>query len=176
MTYFSVDVEANGPCPGLYSMVSFGMVRLDRELKTRFFAQLAPLAGANAVQEAYSVIGITPQEHWMYPSPHQAMLDAADWLKENNTTYHPQLISDNPAFDWQFINYYFCAALGPKGNPFGYSARRIGDIYSGLMKNGNEQNAWKRFRRAAHTHHPVDDALGNAEAVLHMVDNMGFKL
>ena len=31
-TLFCVDVEADGPCPGPYSMVSFGVVRVDAAL------------------------------------------------------------------------------------------------------------------------------------------------
>ena len=32
------------------------------------------------------------------------------------------------------------------------------------MSKGTE---WKQFRRTRHTHNPVDDAKGNAEALLH---------
>jgi hypothetical protein len=35
--------------------------------------------------------------------------------------------------------------------------------------------AWKHLRRTTHTHHPVDDAKGNAEALLAMKE-MGLKI
>ena len=35
---------------------------------------------------------------------------------------------------------------------------------------------FKHLRRTAHTHHPVDDAKGNAEALLHMKEVMGLKI
>jgi hypothetical protein len=35
---------------------------------------------------------------------------------------------------------------------------------------------FKHLRKSAHTHHPVDDARGNAEALLTMKNKMGLKL
>jgi len=45
MSLFVVDVEADGPCPGLYSMVSFGVVRVQEDLEKTptFFGQTAPI-------------------------------------------------------------------------------------------------------------------------------------
>ena len=36
MTLFSVDAEFDGPVPGLYSMISFAIVRIDDDLQTAF--------------------------------------------------------------------------------------------------------------------------------------------
>jgi hypothetical protein len=58
-------------------------------------------------------------------------------------------------------------------NPFGWSSRRIGDLYCGLVKDSRAQ--WKYLRKTKHTHHPVDDAKGNAEALLAM-QKMGLKI
>src|SRR3954465_10627924 len=40
-------------------------------------------------------------------------------------------VSDNPAYDFQWINFYFWRYFGE--NPFGHSGRRIADFYAGLM-------------------------------------------
>ena len=72
-------------------------------------------------------------------------------------------VSDNVAFDWQFINYYFHKFTGQ--NQFGFSGRRIGDLYAGPVKDASKATEWKKFRGTKHTHHPVDDAKGNAEAL-----------
>lgn len=74
----------------------------------------------------------------------------------------PKLISDNPAYDWQWISALFDEARIP--NPFGYSARRIGDYYAGLIGNFERTQPWKCLRITKHDHNPVHDALGNAEA------------
>ena len=62
-------------------------------------------------------------------------------------------------------------------NPFGFSARRIGDLYCGLMKDAGKNSEWKRkYRMTKHTHAPVDDAKGNAEALLAFRDKLGLKI
>ena len=81
-------------------------------------------------------------------------------------------VSDNNGFDWQFINWYFHAFLGK--NPFGHSSTNLGSLYKGLVKDMSKN--FKHLRRTRHTHHPVDDARGNAEALLHMRDAMGLKI
>ena len=43
MSYFFVDVEADGPCPGLYSMVSFGAVKFDESTGRESWLELKQL-------------------------------------------------------------------------------------------------------------------------------------
>jgi hypothetical protein len=94
----------------------------------------------------------------------------ADWLAKNSKD-KPILISDNNGYDASWINYYFHVYYGK--NPFGWSSRRIGDLYCGLVK--DSRAAWKHLRKTAHTHNPVDDAMGNAEALL-KIQEMGLKI
>lgn len=84
------------------------------------------------------------------------------WLGERSFDRRPVFVSDNPAYDWQFINYYFHLFLGK--NPFGWSARRISDFYAGLVGDFSKTQKWKQLRITEHDHHPVHDALGNLEA------------
>jgi hypothetical protein len=78
------------------------------------------------------------------------------------------MVSDNPAFDWQWVNDGFLRTLG--ANPFGFSARRIGDFYAGLVGDFRRATDWKAFRRTPHDHHPVHDARGNVEAFEQMLE------
>jgi hypothetical protein len=55
-------------------------------------------------------------------------------------------------------------------NPFGHSWRRIADCYAGLVGDFRSTQKWKRLRRTKHDHHPVHDALGNAEALIRLFD------
>lgn len=159
-----VDVEFDGPAVGLYSMVCFGAVIVDTELDKCFFGKTKPITDAY-VGSALRISGFTREEHESFPEPKQTMDQFANWLKEESQD-KPVFISDNPAADWQWINYYFHRYLG--SNPFGFSARRVGDIYSGMEMNMRSASRWKRFRKTPHTHNPVDDAKGNAEALLHL--------
>ena len=96
----------------------------------------------------------------------QTFLEFDGWLY-TATQGRPVLVSDNPAYDWQWINFYFWKHLGR--NPFGHSARRIGDFYAGLVGDFRKSNEWKRLRVTKHDHNPVHDARGNMEAFVRML-------
>ncbi len=164
MSVFIVDVESDGPCPGLYSMVSFGVVKLQDDLLVAptFYGKTAPIS-EKWIPDALAVSGISREEHMAYTKPEIIMLEFKNWLKKASKG-RPVFVSDNPAFDWQWINYYMHAYCDE--NPFGFSARRIGDFYSGLEKDWFSSSKWKSLRKTKHTHNPVDDAMGNAEALL----------
>jgi hypothetical protein len=123
MTYIMVDIEADGPIPGDYSMVCFGAIVVEPSLDRTFYGRLKP-------------------------------------------------ISDNNGFDWQFINWYFHHFLGK--NPFGHSSTNLGSLYKGVVR--NMFASFKRLRKTKHTHHPVDDARGNAEAMLQIRDQYDLKI
>jgi|SRR3972149_217727 len=95
----------------------------------------------------------------------------AQWLKKISSGARPVFVSDNPAYDWQWINYGFDKHLGY--NPFGHSARRISDFYAGLKRDFRKTQNWKNYRRTPHDHNPVHDALGNVEAFETLLKNMG---
>jgi len=49
----------------------------------------------------------------------------------------------------------------------------LGSLYKGLVKDMGP--SFKHLRRTRHTHDPVDDAVGNAEAMLTMIGEMGLR-
>jgi hypothetical protein len=162
-----VDVESDGPCPGLYSMVCFGAAVVEQNGGNwrTFYGQTAPLCGAAFDRAALAISGFTREEHEQFPTPQKTMQEFFAWLNglgADRLTF----ISDNNGYDWQFINYY-CHKFLDK-NPFGFSSRRIGDLWAGLCRNATKSNDWKRFRKQSHDHNPVNDAIGNAEAILEM--------
>jgi hypothetical protein len=156
-----VDYEANGACIGKGDLTEFGAVSYP-EMKT-FYGNIEDsyieIDGWLKVLKDYN-----KDESSMYK--YKIFLKFADWLKEICEGNNPIFISDNPAFDWQWINYYFNHLL--EYNPFGWSARRIGDYYAGLTGNFRNATKWKKLRITKHTHNPVDDAMGNAEAFRRM--------
>lgn len=171
MTLVMVDVEADGPIPGDYSMVSFGAVLVTPALDKTFYARLKPIS-EQWVPEALAVSGHTRAETIEQGSdPRFVMVQFDGWLKEN-VQGRPMFIADNNGFDWQFINWYFHHFTGR--NPFGFSSTNLGSLYKGMQKSMRE--SFKHLRRTKHTHHPVDDAKGNAEAMLHMINSMGLRL
>lgn len=170
MSLIVVDVEADGAIPHKYSMVCFGAVVVEPSLSKTFYGKTKPISD-EWNEQALAVSGFTREDHLTFDEPKQVMFEFDEWVKANSKG-QAVFISDNPAFDWQWINYYFHFFLGK--NPFGFSARRIGDLYAGLEKDFFAASRWKKFRKTRHTHNPVDDALGNAEALL-QIREMGLK-
>jgi len=172
MSYIVVDVEADGPIPYKYSMVSFGAVLLDGALDKTFYGRVRPISDT-WIPEALAVSAITRAEHEAFEDPALEMERFRAWLAANSKG-KPVFISDNVAFDWQWINYYFHFFL--HNNPFGFSGRRIADLYCGMKMNTSLTQEWKKlYRRTAHDHNPVNDAMGNAEALLQL-NKLGLKM
>ena len=171
MSYVVVDVEADGPIPAEFSMVCFGAVILDDRLDRTFYGRTRPISD-RFLPEALAISGFSREQHLAFDEPKVVMESLATWLAAQ-TRGRAIFVSDNVAFDWQFINYYFHRFLGT--NPFGFSGRRIGDLYAGLVKDASKATEWKKYRVTAHTHNPVDDARGNAEA-LRKFKELGLKI
>ncbi len=107
------------------------------------------------------------------PYPEKVFADFELWLKKVCNGGRPVFVSDNPAFDWQWINDGFHKYLGH--NPFGHSARRISDFYAGLTKDFSNTQKWKKWRVTPHDHNPVHDSLGNVEAYAAMLKEFGLE-
>lgn len=168
-----VDVEGDGPIPGDYSMISLGAVVVMAGLKRTFYAQFKPISD-RWVPEALAVSGHTREETLTFPDPKTSMSAFDEWLQKQLQELQARrlmLISDNNGYDAMFVVWYFWHFLGKC--PFGHSSTNLGSLYKGMVKD-RRQN-FKHLRKTKHTHHPVDDAIGNAEALLHMQQQMGLR-
>ena len=128
--------EGGGICPGIGTLTEFGAVHYP---SMEFFYGDIPKWGMDDTFVFFN-----------------------EWLCKVCPNSRVVFVSDNPAFDFPWINYHFHRVMNY--NPFGWSARRIGDYYAGLCGNFRQTQHWKKLRITKHTHHPVDDAMGNAEA------------
>jgi len=170
MAIIVVDVESDGPIPGDYSMIALGAVLVEPELETTFYAKLKPIS-EHWLPEALQVSGFSREQTLSFEEPKQVMLNFADWLSEHARS-RPLFFSDNNGFDWQFVNWYFHHFTGH--NPFGFTSTNIGSLYKGLVSDMFQN--FKHLRQTPHTHHPVEDARGNAEALLYMKAKLGLKI
>lgn len=175
--YISVDVEADGPIPGPYSMLSFGLAvagAFDGErfeahdpAAATFYRELRPIAECFDA-EALAVSGLDRERLKREGSdPAAAMADAAAWVSSVGGARRPVLVGYPLVFDWMWLHWYFERFAG--GSPFGHSG--------GLdMKTMYQQKAGVLFARAVrrhmppalrttrqHTHHALDDAIEQAE-------------
>jgi len=162
MPLIVVDVESDGPCVLKHSMQCFGAIVVEPALNRTFYGETAPIH-QDFDAEAMAVTGITRDKHLLFPHPNITMPAFRDWVKGLGGG-QPVFISDNLAYDWQWINAYLLAYAGE--NPLGWSGRRIGDLWCGFK---NDMRArYKHMRKTRHSHDPRDDARGNAECLLQM--------
>ena len=169
MPYIMVDVEADGPAPGDYSMIELGAVLVEPGLQRTFYGQLKPISDT-WIPEALAVSGFTREDTLAFDDPKRVMENFARWIAAN-AKGRPLFVSDNNGFDFGFVNWYFWRFTGD--NPFGHSSTNLGSLYKGLVKDTFKN--FKHLRQTPHTHNPVDDARGNAEALLAMKE-MGLKI
>jgi hypothetical protein len=158
-----VDCESSGPCPMFGDLIEFAAVA---ENGNEFKSQRYPPIWNNFDPAAYKVLGITREEHLKFTG--NSVDDFAafhGWIMDNTEggSKRATFWSDNPAYDWQWINWHFAGSIFR--NPFGFSARRIGDLFAGANGNIKDATSWKKWRRTTHTHDPLDDARGNMEAL-----------
>ncbi len=165
-----VDIESDGPIPGDYSMVCLVAVIVEPGLARSFYQQLRPISDTWN-PEALAVSGFSRNETLAFDEPEAGMLRFADWIAEN-CAGRAIFISDNNGFDWGFVNWYFHHFLGR--NPFGFSSQNLGSLYKGMVRDTFKN--FKHLRKTGHTHNPVDDARGNAEALLAMKEQLKLKI
>ena len=167
--FFIVDVEANGESPINGTLVEFGVV--DFTTHDWFHAHLwdfvpdphIPAIPVPTERNPGVTTSVPGSGRYNVASARAVFADLTHWL----TVLHPadrhMFVSDNPAYDYMWVACGFDAVGLP--NPFGMTGRRIGDLAAGLAGNWRNTSAWKKHRRTRHDHNPVNDAIGNAEAL-----------
>lgn len=172
-----VDVESDGPAPGLFSMVSFAVVDVHYPTTKFFRGETRAIDGAAWKPEALAISGVSRDQHLAFPHRHDTMGQFLGWLIE---TYpdRPITFSDNPGYDFGMLNWYIwdyvLNAPSPicDYNPLGHSMRRIGDLFAGFKMNTRNTLGWKKYRKTKHTHDPLDDARGVAEALIRLSEEI----
>lgn len=164
-----VDVESDGNLLGVNSMVCFGAVIVDEKLDKTFYGKTAPISNQYN-PEALAISGFSRKEHEKFENPEMVFKEFKQWI-DKYSKGKPILISDNNGYDASWINWYFLTYYG--SNPFGWTSRRIGDLFCGFYN--DPYYKWKKHRKTHHDHNPVNDAKGNAEALLYL-KSQGFKL
>ncbi len=161
--YVAVDVEADGPIPGPYSMISLGMSVVGMP-EQAFYTELKPISD-DFVPRALAVSGLD-RERLVREAPPaaQAMAWAAGWIDRLRRIGRPVFLAGPAVWDGMFVHWYFVKFLGK--SPFGATGSGI-DLRSYWMgQNGCEWNATHKsrikrelgLRGLPHTHHAGDDA------------------
>lgn len=154
-----VDCEAYGGAPVTGQLTEFGAVAYPK-LDTFHGIIVPSIPDSN--NPAVPMRNYDMSEDEIHRAELMAFDNFHHWLSYICGNERPVFVSDNVAFDWQWINHGFHKHQGD--NPFGHSGRRISDFYAGLTGEWRNTQKWKHLRITKHDHNPVHDALGNAEA------------
>ena len=161
--YIAVDVEADGPIPGPYSMLALGMSVVGMPERT-FYTEMKPIGDA-FVREALAVSGLD-RERLIREAPHpkEAMEKAAKWINRLRKIGRPVFLAAPAVWDGMFVHWYFIRFLGK--SPFGPTGSGI-DLRSYWM--GIRNCEWVETHKGKikrhleltglpHTHHAGEDA------------------
>jgi hypothetical protein len=160
--YVAADVEADGPIPGPYSMVSLGLAVAGRPDLT-FYTELKPISD-QFVPEALAVSGLDRDRLLAEaPTAAEAMTAATAWIDGLRTIGRPVFVAAPAVWDGMYIHWYFVRFTGK--SPFGATGSGV-DLRSYWM--GRTGGEWSRSRktdilkavglRLPHTHHAGEDA------------------
>jgi len=127
--YISADIESDGPIPGRYSMLSFGLAvaaTFDGETfaprdpaASTFARELRP-AATEFVPAALAVSGLDRERlEREGADPAQAMREAGDWVHAQAGGARPVMVGYPIVFDWMFLHWYFVRFCG--SSPSGFS-------------------------------------------------------
>jgi len=170
--YYCVDLEASGPVPGLFNMVSIGgvEVRWDgaRHVRGRgFYFELVPdFPGFE--DGAMKIHGLSEAHLRAQGRPGREVMQAiSSWVKEGlKPGEKPLFVGHNAPFDWMFVAYYF--AWAGLENPFGYNALDTKALAMGkhrcFFKATNKERLLELYPRLrAPEKHMEHNALADAE-------------
>ena len=172
--YISVDVEAAGPIPGKYSMLSLGACLVGSP-EISFYVELRPINN-HVVPEAIAISGLSLDKlSHSGTDPAVAMESFRNWIDNSVGDSVPIFVGFNAPFDWQFVNWYFHEFTGE--NPFGINALDIKAYYMGYTgcawrdTSSSQLPAWLQPKKSK-THNALDDAVVQAEIFAKLLSNL----
>lgn len=179
----SVDIEADGPIPGPYSMLSIGaavagtqdadgFTPADPEERT-FYRELRPIS-SEFVPEALAVSGLDRDRLTAHGAePAVALAEFSAWVGEVSAGAQPVMCGYPASYDWTFLYWYLIRFTGE--SPFGHSGcldmKTLYATKAGLPLRAVAKGTMPRelLSRRRHTHHPLDDAIEQAELLANLM-------
>ena len=182
-TYISIDIEADGPAPGLSSMLSLGAAAfiLDdtqpqgwRQLDT-FQGVLQPLPEATPDPKTMAWWNTQPKA-WKAATegavdPAQVMRRFVDWVSKFD---QPVLTGYPVTYDFMWVYYYTIRFTGFLA-PFGFQGLDIKTLAMERMscdfKRATKRNMPRAWFKGApkHTHEALDDAIGQGVLLMNLL-------
>lgn len=179
--YVVVDIEADGPVPGQYSMLSLAAVATTPDVETsRFYRKLHALPDASQEPDTMRWWKTEPdawkEVHTDAQTPEIVVAEFVEWVESLGR--QPIFVASPIALDYGFVGWYMMRFAGR--NPFSdeNNAVRTLDIRSFVAgRYGLTFNDSSRTKLPAelikvmppHTHRAIDDAVGYANLLRHVL-------
>lgn len=137
-TYFCLDLEANGPVPGLYDMVSVGVVAVvpngegSLKIGDKLYLEIRPQA-PKFDPSAAAIHGLDQDRLHKEGIPRaEACRQLSAWVQRKTIPGTlPVFVGHNAPFDWSFIAWTFAAE--DMANPFGYKGLCTKALATGVL-------------------------------------------
>jgi DNA polymerase III alpha subunit (gram-positive type) len=171
--FIVVDIEADGPAPGLHSMLSIGAIATTESAEvSHFYATLKPLPDCTPDSDTMEWWESQP-EAWQEVNsntrPAETVIkDFYDWV--NSLEKEPIFVASPIGLDYSFVSWYL-ARFAPS-NPFMDSKNNgirsldlrsfIAGKYGFEYDQSTRANLPDRLKQivSGHTHKAIDDAIG----------------
>lgn len=191
--YFSIDIETDGPCPGLNSMLSLGAVVVTPnptghaarysmgDTFYKVFKRLPEARPDTATMEWWDQFPQAWSETRRDPvDPAKGMKDFEDWVRRVCTQLEnagiadprPIFLAGPIGFDFTFVYYYCHRFLGRC--IFGHNGVDMRSLAMGMLnlpyltKVDYYPQAWRT--RYPHTHNALEDAMEQADRFIKMME------
>lgn len=178
LIYVSTDIEADGPCPGKFSMLSLASAAFIEGNETpisTYTVNIETLPGASTDPDTAKFWERNPEAYVATrvdtKSPEQAMGQYSDWV--SNLDGKPIFVGYPASFDSLFVFWYLHMFAG--ACPFGwqaldmksYASATLGVPFTKATKK-NFPKSW--FSGLPHTHVALDDAKEQGVTFLRMLE------
>lgn len=180
--YISADIEADGPIPGRYSMLSLGMCIAGEQTaagtftpiqpeSARFYRELKPISEEYVPGNVDAVRSSGLDRDALLRDggdPVEVMTAAAHWVTELADGRRPVFVGWPMGYDWMFLQWYF-HTYSTVGSPFAYGSAldmksmMYAATHHVLDMLGKEKLPAELLPERPHTHNALDDAVEQAE-------------
>lgn len=187
--YFSLDIESNGPIPGVNAMLSFALAAYDLENKDPK-EHIGSLSFNLKIPEETVPDPNTMRDFWSRNeaayeatrvgvlSPEAAMPAACDWVADVSAGNKPVCVAYPAAFDFMWWHWYAIRYTGK--DPFSFQALDIKTLAMALLnvpyKSVGKRSMPERWKpKTPHTHVALDDAIEQGQLFVNMMKDLSDK-
>ncbi len=193
--YISIDIEASGSTPGMFSMLSLGACIVGA-VEQQFYIEFKPISSQyilEAMQKGCLGLrcleSLKGQEVYNPKSPHfrpdlvldilardgvlpdPGMREFREWILDSTKGFEPRTIARPIVFDGSFINWYFDNFVGIDKNPLGHSGENLNCLYRGLERS-MQVNVNRLLPPAGLSHNALEDAIAQARVAEYVLGQM----